>query len=98
MALLTLGRISRILGGAAGAIGGSLIGLFMGFPLIAIALIGVLGLGMGVFLPLLFGGFGRGGGFFPGGFGVVVLAGAVIPAVLVVAVEYFGGGGASGDW
>ena len=68
IALLTLGRISRVLGGAAGAVGFSLIGLFLGFPLIAIALIGLLGLGMGIFLPLLFGGFG-GGGFFPGGFG-----------------------------
>ena len=89
IALLTLGRISRVLGGAAGAVGFSLIGLFMGFPLIAIALIGLLGLGMGIFLPLLFGGFGGGGGFFPGGFGgSAVLAVAVIPAVLAaVAVE-----------
>jgi uncharacterized protein len=93
MALLTLGRISRVLGGAAGAIGFSLIGLFMGFPLVAIALIGVLGLGMGIFLPLIFGGFGRGGGFFPGGFG-----GGGDSGGFGGGGGGFGGGGASGDW
>jgi uncharacterized protein len=99
IALLTLGRISRVLGGAAGAVGGSLIGLFMGFPLIAIALIGALGLGMGIFLPLLFGGFGRGGGFFPGGFGGGGFGGGGDSGGFGGGGGGdFGGGGASGDW
>ena len=98
MALLTLGRISRVLGGAAGAIGFSLIGLFMGFPLVAIALIGVLGLGMGIFLPLIFGGFGRGGGFFPGGFGGGGFGGGGDSGGFGGGGGGFGGGGASGDW
>ena len=100
IALLTLGRISRVLGGAAGAVGGSLIGLFMGFPLIAIALIGLLGLGMGIFLPLLFGGFGGGGGgFFPGGFGGGGFGGGGDSGGFGGGGGGdFGGGGASGDW
>jgi uncharacterized protein len=96
IALLTLGRISRVLGGTAGAIGFSLIGLFMGFPLIAIVLIGVLGLGMGILLPLLFGGFGGGGGFFPGGFGGSGFGGD--SGGFGGGGGDFGGGGASGDW
>jgi len=97
--LLTLGRISRALGGAAGAIGFSLIGLFLGLPLIAIALIGLLGLGMGIFLPLLFGGFG-GGGFFPGGFGGFGGSGSSSGDFggFSGGGGDFGGGGASGDW
>ena len=100
IALLTLGRISRVLGGAAGAVGGSLIGLFMGFPLVAIALIGLLGLGMGIFLPLLFGGFGGGGGgFFPGGFGGGGFGGGGDSGGFGGGGGGdFGGGGASGDW
>jgi uncharacterized protein len=97
IALLTLGRISRVLGGAAGAVGFSLIGLFLGFPLIAIALIGLLGLGMGIFLPLLFGGFG-GGGFFPGGFGGFGGGGGGDSGGFGGGGGDFGGGGASGDW
>jgi uncharacterized protein len=101
IALLTLGRISRVLGGAAGAVGFSLIGLFLGFPLIAIALIGLLGLGMGMFLPLLFGGFGGGGGFFPGGFGGFGgggFGGGGDSGGFGGGGGDFGGGGASGDW
>jgi uncharacterized protein len=102
IALLTLGRISRVLGGTAGAIGFSLIGLFLGFPLIAIALIGLLGLGMGIFLPLLFGGFGGGGGFFPGGFGGFGGGGfggdSGDSGGFGGGGGDFGGGGASGDW
>jgi uncharacterized protein len=101
IALLTLGRISRVLGGTAGAVGFSLIGLFMGFPLIAIALIGLLGLGMGIFLPLLFGGFGGGGGgFFPGGFGGGGFGGGGGDSGGFGGGGGgdFGGGGASGDW
>jgi uncharacterized protein len=102
IALLTLGRISRVLGGAAGGIGFSLIGLFMGFPLIAIILIGVLGLGMGILLPLLLGGFGGGGGFFPGGFGGFGGGGfggdGGDSGGFGGGGGDFGGGGASGDW
>jgi uncharacterized protein len=101
MALLTLGRISRVLGGTAGAIGFSLIGFLMGFPLIAIVLIGVLGLAMGIFLPLLFGGFGTGGGgFWPGGFGGFGGrdGGGGDFGGFSGGGGDFGGGGASGDW
>lgn len=98
--LLALSRISRILGGAAGAIGFSLIGLLMGFPLIAIALIGVLGLAMGIFLPLFFGGFGGGGGFWlgGGGFGGGDDGGGDFGGFGGGGGGDFGGGGASGGW
>jgi uncharacterized protein len=103
IALLTIGRISRVLGGAAGAIGFSLIGLLLGLPLIAIALIGVFGLGMGIFLPLIFGGLGGGGGgFFPGGFGGSGFGGDSSDSGGFGGFSGgggdFGGGGASGDW
>jgi uncharacterized protein len=99
VALLTLGRISRVLGGAAGAIGFSLIGLLMGLPLVVIALIGALGLGMGIFLPLIFGGFGGGGGgFFPGGFGGGGFGSGGDSGGFGGGGGDFGGGGASGDW
>ncbi len=72
--LLILGRISRVLSGIAGAIGFPLIGLFLGLPIFVLILMGVFGLAMGILLPLMFSGFGRGmgGGFgrgFGGGFG-----------------------------
>lgn len=97
IALLTLGRISRVLGGAAGAIGLPLIGLFLGLPLFALVLMGVFGLALGIFLPLIFGGFGRGGGgFFPGGFGGGGFGGD--SGGFGGGGGDFGGGGASGDW
>lgn len=100
--LIAIGRISRILGGAAGAIGFSLIGLFMGFPLLVIGLIGVLGLAAGIFLPLFFGGLG-GGGFWPGGFGGFGGFGGGDDegggfGGFGGGGGDFGGGGASGDW
>lgn len=92
--LLVLGRISRPLGGAAGLIGFPLVGLILGLPLAGIIFLGFLGLAMGIFLPLFFGGpfggvggFGTGGGF--GGFGSGGFDGGG---------GGFGGGGASGDW
>lgn len=102
--LLSLGRISRVLGGAAGAIGFPLAGLFMGFPLAALIGLGVLGLAMGIFLPLLFGGFGRGMGGFGGGFGGEGGGFGDSGGFGGDSGGFgggggdFGGGGASGDW
>ncbi|MBA4390106.1 MAG: methanol dehydrogenase [Syntrophus sp. (in: bacteria)] len=103
IALIALGRISRVLGGAAGAVGFPLIGLLLGFPLLTIILIGFLGLVMGIFLPLLFGGLGGGGGGFwfgglgggGGGFGD---SGGDSGGFDGGGGGDFGGGGASGDW
>jgi uncharacterized protein len=95
--LLVLGRIYRPLGGAAGLIGFPLVGLILGLPLAGIIFLGVLGLAMGIFLPLFFGGpfggaggYGMGGGFGSGGFGGGEGFGG--------SGGGFGGGGASGDW
>lgn len=104
IALIALGRVSRVLGGAAGAVGFPLIGFLLGFPLLTIVLIGVLGLVMGIFLPLLLGGLGRGGGgggFWFGGFGG---GGGGFGGSGGDSGGFgggggdFGGGGASGDW
>jgi uncharacterized protein len=96
--LFVLGRISRFLGGAAGLIGLPLVGSTLGLSLAAIIFLGVFGLAMGLFLPVIFGGaggyrhdgWGMGGGFSSGGFdgGGGFDAGG----------GGFGGGGASGDW
>jgi len=100
--LLVLGRISRPLGGAAGLTGFPLVGAALGLPLAAIIFLGILGLSLGIFLPLFFGGrfggaggrrhdgWGAGGGFGSGGFdGGGGFGGGG---------GGFGGGGASGDW
>jgi uncharacterized protein len=98
--LLVLGRISRYLGGAAGLIGFPLVGLILGLPLAGIIFLGFLGLAMGIFLPLFFGGpfggaggYGMGGGF--GGFGGGGFDGG---GGFGGGGGGFGGGGASGDW
>lgn len=102
IALIALGRVSRVLGGTAGAVGFPLIGFLLGFPLLTIVLIGLLGLVMGIFLPLLFGGLGRGGGgggFWPGGFGGGGFGGGGGDSGgFDGGGGDFGGGGASGDW
>ena len=102
IALIALGRVSRVLGGAAGAVGFPLIGFLLGFSLLTIVLIGLLGLVMGIFLPLLFGGLGRGGGggFWPGGFGGSggFGDGGGDSGGFGGGGGDFGGGGASGDW
>ncbi len=67
--LFFLGKMSRVLGGAAGAIGLPVLAYFLGLSLITIILLGILGLLAGIFLPLLMGGFRGGDGFWPGGFG-----------------------------
>ncbi len=103
-ALLVLGRLSRVLGGAAGVVGLPLIA-FLLIPtigLVTLILLGFAGLLMGVFLPGIihggsrvregggwyFGGFGGGGDFTGGGDFGGFTGGG----------GDFGGGGASGDW
>ncbi|NLT24276.1 MAG: TPM domain-containing protein [Syntrophorhabdus sp.] len=101
--LLVLGRISRILGGGAGLIGFSAMGFLLGFSLVTVVLLGVLGLVLGIFLPFLFGGpFRGGGGFGPGGYwtggGSSGGGGFDIGGGFSGGGGDFGGGGASGDW
>jgi uncharacterized protein len=100
--LLVLGRISRYLGGAAGLIGFPLVGSMLGLPLAAIIFLGFLGLSLGIFLPLFFGGsFGGAGGYSHGvwgtggGFGS---GGSDGNGGFDGGGGDFGGGGASGDW
>ncbi|MDZ4185140.1 MAG: TPM domain-containing protein, partial [Desulfuromonadales bacterium] len=102
ISLFVLGSISRYLGGAAGLIGFPLVGLILGLPLTAIIFLGILGLSLGILLPLFFGGsfggaggyhhgaWGSGGGFSSGGFG----GGGGFDG----GGGGFGGGGASGGW
>lgn len=94
--LLMLGRISKVLGGGAGLVGFGAIGYILGFSLITVALLGVLGLVLGIFLPFLFGGRGGGGGFGPGGFWGGGYSGG--GDSFGGGGGDFGGGGASGDW
>jgi uncharacterized protein len=98
--LLVLGRISRPLGGAAGLIGFPLVGLTLGLPLAGIIFLGLLGLALGIFLPLFFGGaFGGVGGFGTGGgFGGFSSGGSDGGGGFDGGGGDFGGGGASGDW
>jgi uncharacterized protein len=61
--LLFLGRMSKVLGGTAGAVGlPAVLYLFFGAPLMLLIIFGLLGLAMGILLPILF---SAGGG--PGG-------------------------------
>ncbi|MCX8110617.1 MAG: TPM domain-containing protein [Syntrophorhabdaceae bacterium] len=97
--LIFLGRFSRVFSGISGAIGLPLLAfLIFSPPTITLILLGILGLVVGLFFPILFGGWHRGGtssgwghwgsggdgGFDSGGFS----GGG----------GDFGGGGASGDW
>jgi uncharacterized protein len=106
--LLILGSLSRPLGGAAGAVGlpgiAHLAGLSLG-PVLLVAL-AVVGLGLGLLLPLLFSSGGRygGGGFWPGG-GFSGWGGGSGGGDFGGGGGFsgggggdFGGGGASGDW
>jgi uncharacterized protein len=95
--LLVLGRISRYLGGAAGLLGFPLVGASLGLPVVVLIFLGLVGLVLGIILPVFFGGaltrsggyrhdtWGTGGGF--GGSGGFGGGGGG-----------FGGGGASGGW
>lgn len=95
-----LGAIARALGGIAGAVGLPIIAQlsFPGIGLVMLAVLGVAGFLIGLFLAFLFGrGGGFGGGFggpyFGGGFGGSSGGGDVFSGG-----GDFGGGGASGDW
>jgi uncharacterized protein len=97
--LLILGGISRILAGFAGAIGlPAAAYLTFGPSIFTIILLGILGLVMGIFLPFVFSGLGRGKGdiFFPGG-GYFGSGGGGGSGDFGSGGD-FGGGGASGDW
>jgi uncharacterized protein len=92
--LLVLGSFSRILGGLGGAVGLPLFMSLMGLPLglVTLLILAILGLGAGLFLPVIFssGRHDRGGGYSGsgGGFGGGFSGGG----------GGFGGGGASGGW
>jgi len=101
--LFTLGRISRILGGAAGAVGlPGIAYLTLGSSMITLILLGALGLLLGIFLPTLFSGRpGGGGGFFytGGSWGSGGdSGGSDFGGGFGGGGGGFGGGGASGDW
>jgi len=100
--LLFLGRTSKVLGGTAGALGlPAILYLFFGAPLILLVIFGLLGLAMGIFLPLLFsaGGFGGGPWFFGGGgWGSGGGGGDSGGGFDGGGGGDFGGGGSSGDW
>ncbi len=104
--MLLLGSISRVLGGLAGAVGLPA-GVYLAFSslgLVTMIILAVVGLILGLLLPILFstggrGGFWSGGGFygtgggFGGGFG-----GGDAGGFGGGGGGGFGGGGASGDW
>lgn len=104
--ILFLGSISRILGGAAGAIGLPAM-VYMAFASVGPVMLIILaagGLIMGLLLPILFssGGHHRGGGFLPGGgyygTGGGGFGGGSDFGGFSGGGGGFGGGGASGDW
>ncbi|OPY72073.1 MAG: hypothetical protein A4E64_03053 [Syntrophorhabdus sp. PtaU1.Bin058] len=104
--LFTLGRISRVLGGAAGAVGlPGIAYLTLGSSMITLILLGVLGLFLGIFLPTLFSGRHGGGGgssgfFYTGGSwgSGSDSGGSGFGGDFGGGGGDFGGGGASGDW
>lgn len=105
VACIFLGSISRLLGGLAGAIGLPIIA-FMLFPGLALVLLIGLGIGgflIGLFLTFLFGG-GGGGGPFLGGGGPFMWGGGFGGGFGGGGGGFsggggdFGGGGASGGW
>lgn len=104
VAVVFLGSFSKILGGAAGAAGLSLIGFltFPGLGILILALLGAAGFVLGLVVTFLFGG-GRGSGggfggpFFGGGFGGGSYGGGGFGGFSGGGGS-FGGGGASGDW
>jgi uncharacterized protein len=101
--LLILGSFSRVLGGVAGAVGLPAASyLSLGPSIVTMVLLGVLGLAMGIFLPLLFSGLGHGrsGTFWPGGWYLGSGGGGDFDSGggFSGGGGDFGGGGASGDW
>jgi uncharacterized protein len=99
--LFTLGRISRILGGAAGAVGlPGIAYLALGPSIMTLIVLGIIGLLLGIFLPTFFSGRhggGGGGGFFYTG-GSWGSGGDSGGSDFGGGGGGFGGGGASGDW
>ncbi len=99
--LLVLGSFSRILGGLGGAVGLPLFMSLMGLPLglVTLLILSILGLGAGLFLPVIFssGRHGRGGGFWYGGGGYSGSGGG-FGGGFSGGGGGFGGGGASGGW
>lgn len=98
--LLVLGRISRYLSGSAGLVGFPLVAQTLGLSLPAIIFWGLIGLVLGIFLPVIFAGpFNRAGGYHHGvwstggGFG-----GGFDSGGFGGGGGGFGGGGASGGW
>lgn len=105
VACVVLGAISKVLGGLVGAVGLPVIAslLFGGAGFVILAILAVVGFFGGMFLSLLFGSGGRGGGFgggpfigggYGGGFGGGSFGGGGFSG----GGGGFGGGGASGDW
>jgi uncharacterized protein len=105
VAVVFLGSFSKFLGGAAGAVGLSLIGFltFPGLGVLILALLGAAGFVLGLLVTILFGGGGRGSGggfggpFIGGGFGGGSFGGGGFGGFSGGGGS-FGGGGASGDW
>lgn len=101
IAVVVLGSMNRPLGAVGGAVGLPLSVLLssMSVGIMGLAILGVVGLILGLILPMLFGGGrgGGGGGFFPGGgfSGGGSSGGSDFGGG---GGGDFGGGGASGDW
>jgi len=103
IALLSIGKASRVLGGAAGALGLPAVAYFViGPSIVTIILVGIVGLLMGIFLPMLLSGLGSGGGggywFGGGGWGTGSGGGSDFGDGFSGGGGDFGGGGSSGDW
>ncbi len=103
IALLSIGKASRVLGGAAGALGlPAAAYLIIGPVIVTLILLAVAGLLMGIFLPMLFSGRGSGdggGGFWFGGWGSGGGGGDSGGGFFDGGGGGdFGGGGSSGDW
>lgn len=103
MILFVLGSFSRILGGLGGAVGLPFFMYLIGLPLgvVTLLILSILGLGAGLFLPVIFssgrhyrgGGFWSGGGYYGSGGGGGFSGGGFSGGG-----GGFGGGGASGGW
>jgi uncharacterized protein len=106
MALLMLGSFSRLLSGAAGALGlpAMVYAAFSPFGFITAIILGAIGLFIGIALPSLFSAGGRGfhsggfGGGYYGGGGFSGGGGGFGGGGFSGGGGGFGGGGASGDW
>ncbi len=95
--IFIVGKMSKILGAAAGGIGGGIGGSIFGAGLGSIIGFGVAGLLIGFIISLIARGMGGGGGFFPGGGGFGGSSGGG-DSIFSGGGGDFGGGGASGDW